>query len=107
MTKPRTKKEEAFGWESGRDLTQVKAELNELLSRQKHKLIIFIDNIAQIEDSEIKQIFQIVKSMGDYANTIYIQSIDKEHVIQAMDNIYGDGGEKYLEKIVQLPFNIP
>src|SRR6185312_5519202 len=107
LTKPRIAKEEAFGWESGRDLTQVKAELNELLAKQKHKIIIFIDNIARIEDDEIKQIFQIVKSMGDYINTIYILSIDKEHIVQAMNHVYGGGGAEYLEKVVQLPFEIP
>ncbi|HSW68725.1 MAG TPA: P-loop NTPase fold protein [Gammaproteobacteria bacterium] len=107
MIKPHATKEEAFGWESGRDLTHVKAELNEILSQQKHKIIIFIDNIAQIEDGEIKQIFQIVKSMGDYANTVYVLSMDKKHIIHAMNNIYGHGGVEYLEKIVQLPFNIP
>ncbi len=107
MTHSRKTKEEAFGWESGRDLTRVKAELNELLSKQKHKIIIFIDNIARIEDNEIKQIFQIVKSIGDYVNTVYVLAIDKEHVIHAMDHIYGDGGIEYLEKVVQLPFEIP
>ncbi len=108
ITKPRITKEEALGWESGRDLTQVKAELNELLSRQKHKIIIFIDNIARIEDHEIKQIFQIVKSMGDYVNTVYVLAMDKEYITQALNPIYGeDGGVAYLEKVVQLPFEIP
>ncbi|HSW94086.1 MAG TPA: P-loop NTPase fold protein [Gammaproteobacteria bacterium] len=105
--KSRKTQEENSGWESGRDLTEVKAELNALLGRQKHKIIIFIDNIARIEDNEIKQIFQIVKSMGDYVNTVYVLSIDKEHVIHAMDHVYGEGGVEYLEKVVQLPFEIP
>ncbi len=99
--------EDAFGWESGRDLTLVKAELNTLLAQQKHKIIIFIDNIARLEDGEIKQIFQIVKSIGDYVNTVYILALDKERVIHAMDNIFGDGGNHYLEKVVQLPFDVP
>jgi len=107
LSKPRLTKEEAFGWESGRDLTQVKQELNELLRKQKHKIIIFIDNIARIEDTEINQIFQIVKSMGDYINTVYVLTIDKEHIIQAMNRIHGSGGAEYLEKIVQLPFDVP
>ncbi|MEO8401855.1 MAG: P-loop NTPase fold protein [Gammaproteobacteria bacterium] len=107
LAKPRVTKEEAYGWESGRDLTQVKAELNTLLRKQKHKIIIFIDNISRIEDNEIKQIFQIVKSMGDYTNTVYVLAMDKPHVIRAMDNVYGSGGIHYLEKVVQLPFEIP
>lgn len=96
-----------YAWESGRDLTSVKAELNELLSRQKHKIIIFIDNVSRLEDKEIKLIFQIVKSMGDYANTIYLLSMDKKHVIAAMNRIFDKDGKELLEKIVQLPFEIP
>lgn len=101
------KKEDTFAWESGRDLTLVKAELNTLLQQQKHKIIIIIDNISRLYDDEIKQIFQIVKSMGDYANTAYLLAFDKERVIRAVNKIDGRGGEELIEKVVQLPFEVP
>jgi predicted KAP-like P-loop ATPase len=101
------KQEEEFGWESGRDLTLVKAELNELLRQEKHRIIIIIDNISRLYDDEIKQIFQIVKSMGDYAKTTYLLSFDKEYVISAINKIDGRGGTEFVEKIVQLPFEVP
>lgn len=94
------------GWESGRDLTQVKAELNDLLRQEKCRIIIIIDNINRLYDNEIKQIFQIVKSMGDYVNTSYLLAMDKQHVINAINKLDG-GGEEFLEKIVQMPFDIP
>lgn len=100
-------RESVYGWESGRDLTLVKAELNELLRNQKHKIIIVIDNISRLYDHEIKQIFQIVKSMGDYANTAYLLAFDKEYVINAIHKLDGGGGVEFIEKIVQLPFEIP
>jgi predicted KAP-like P-loop ATPase len=89
-----------YGWESGRDLTLVKAELNALLSQLKHKIIIIIDNISRLEPQEIKQMFQIIKSMGDYANTVYLLAIDKEQ-------IKNDYDMRLLEKVVQLPFDVP
>lgn len=95
------------GWESGRDLTQVKAELNDLLRQEKCRIIIIIDNINRLYDNEIKQIFQMVKSMGDYVNTSYLLAMDKQHVINAINNLDGGGGEDFLEKIVQMPFDIP
>ena len=101
------KHEEVYAWESGRDLTLIKAELNELLKNQKHKIIIIIDNISRLYDYEIKQIFQIVKSMGDYANTAYLLALDKEIIVHAINQIDGFGGEETIEKIVQLPFDIP
>ncbi|MBV9576047.1 MAG: hypothetical protein JO149_05445 [Gammaproteobacteria bacterium] len=99
--------DEIYAWESGRDLTLVKAELNQLLEQQQHKIIIIIDNISRLDSHEIKQIFQIVKSMGDYVNTVYLLSCDKEQVIRSINKIDGEGGDEYLEKIVQLPFAIP
>ncbi len=99
--------DETFGWESGRDLTAVKAELNELLKHQKRKIIIIIDNISRITPDEIKEMFQIVKSMGDYSNTRYLLSFDKQQVIEAINHVDGNGGEGFVEKIVQLPFEVP
>src|SRR5205085_5359575 len=46
------KTEEVYAWESGKDLTLIKAELNELLKMQKHKIIIIIDNISRLYDYE-------------------------------------------------------
>lgn len=100
-------REEVYAWESGRDLTLVKMELNELLRNQKHKIIIIIDNISRLYNDEIKQIFQIVKSMGDYANTVYLLAFDKPQIIRALDKVDGAGGKEFIEKVVQLPFNIP
>jgi predicted KAP-like P-loop ATPase len=100
---PFLSRDDNYAWESGKDLTQVKAELNELLVKQKYKIIIFIDNISRIESQEIKQIFQIVKSMGDYSNTIYVLSMDKNYVMHALE----ENSVEYLEKIVQLPFEVP
>lgn len=101
------KREDFYAWESGRDLTLVKAELNELLRQQNHKIVIMIDNISRLYDYEIKQIFQIVKSMGDYDNTTYLLAFDKEQVIRELNKIDGAGSAAYIEKIIQLPFDIP
>lgn len=98
---------ESYGWESGRDLTLVKAELNELLKNQGRKIIIIIDNISRLKPDEIKMIFQIVKSMGDYYNTTYLLSFDKTQVIDAINHLDGSGGEAFIEKVVQLPFEVP
>jgi len=33
--------------------------------------------------------FQIVKSMGDYANTTYVLALDKDQVVSAINRIEG------------------
>lgn len=101
------KKQEAYAWESGRDLTLVKAQLNALLSDQKHKIIIIIDNISRLFDYEIKKIFQIVKSMADFSNTAYLLSLNRELVVKSLNKIHDGSGEEYVEKVIQLPFEVP
>lgn len=105
--KSRFLNKKTYGWGSGRDLTSVKAELNALLAHQQHKIIIIIDNIINIDDSEIKQIFQIVKSMGDFSNTVYLLSMDKTLITNAIDRIFGNNGQAFLDKVIQLPFDVP
>jgi predicted KAP-like P-loop ATPase len=105
--KPHSIAGDTLGWESGRDLVQVKKSLNELLSRQKHKIIIMIDNIATLEAEEIKEIFQIVKSIGDFNNTIYVLALDKEPVAHALSQFLNHDGNAYLDKVIQMPFIIP
>jgi predicted KAP-like P-loop ATPase len=107
IKKPIQNKQEAYAWESGRDPIQVKAELNGYLRQLKHKIIIIIDNISRLTPPEINQILQLVKSMGDYANTVYLLSFNKEQVIQAIDTTRPGEGIEFVEKLVQLPFEVP
>lgn len=84
----------------------IKTELNNLLEKQKHKIIIVMDNISLIDAEEILQTFQLIKAIANYSNTVYILSLDKEQVIKSLDEAKHNGKE-LLDKIVQLSFEIP
>ncbi len=99
-------KQNLYGWKSGRYLADIKAELNQFMRQQPHKLIIMIDNISLLRPVEINQIFQIVKSMADFSNTFYLLAMDKTQVIRALDKMHGEEGHELLDKIVQLPFEL-
>lgn len=101
------------------DLDGIKKELDETLRTQNHKLIIFIDDIDRLNKTEIHQIFQLVKSLADFPKTIYILAFDKEIIINSLRNVQADDfkdsknnsnenlGLKYLEKVVQVIFEVP
>lgn len=82
------------------DFAQVKEKLNEFFRRQKHKIIVFVDNLSRIEPMEIKQVFQLIKAVADFANTVYVLALDDKQVMNIM-------GAESLEKVVQLPFYVP
>lgn len=89
------------------DLNVLRDELNELLQRQFHKIIVVIDDIDRLNNTEIRQIFQLVKSLGDFPNTIYLLAFDKDIVINALRKVQESPGEEYLEKVIQVPFEVP
>lgn len=89
------------------DLNAIRAELNELLRKQPHKIIVVIDDIDRLNNTEIRQIFQLIKSLGDFPNTIYLLAFDKNVVINALKKVQEGSGIEYLEKVVQIPFEIP
>ncbi len=101
------------------DLYEIKEELNDILKNQNHKIVIFIDDIDRLNKNEIRQIFQLVKLLADFPNTIYILAFDKKIVvnslknaqkdieIDSMSNIRDQDGLKYLEKIIQVIYEVP
>jgi len=89
------------------DLNAIRTELNELLAKQPHKIIVVIDDIDRLNNTEIRQIFQLIKSLGDFPNTIYLLAFDKNVVINALEKVQEGSGLEYLKKVVQIPFEIP
>jgi len=89
------------------DLNSIRCELNTLLSEQPQKIVIVIDDIDRLNDVEIRQIFQLVKSLADFPNTIYLLAFDKNVVINALMKVHEGSGQEYLEKVVQIPFEVP
>lgn len=88
------------------DLPAIKAEINYLLQLETRHLIIIIDNIARLTSQETQKIFQIIKSMANYANSTYLVALDKDKLVKEINDT-NDNGEAWLEKMIQLPFYVP
>ena len=89
------------------DLQKAKKEISAQLSKIKCKILIFIDDIDRLNKVEIRQIFQAVKSLGDFPNTVYVLMFDKEIVVESLVDVQSRSGEDYLKKIVQIPIPMP
>lgn len=90
------------------DLEGIRKDLDNSLSKQKHKIIIVIDDIDRLNGLEIRQIFQLVKLLANFPNTIYILEFDKKVVSKSLENdVSDDYSLQYLEKIVQVIFEVP
>lgn len=91
-----------------KSLESLKTELNELLTKNNRKIIIVIEDIDRLNNSEIRQMFQLVKLLANFSNTVYIMEFDKNIVIKALEeDISENYSFQYIEKIVQVIFDVP
>ncbi|EHU1054062.1 hypothetical protein KY295_000259 [Campylobacter lari] len=88
-------------------LDEIKNKINTALLNIDTKIIIVIDDLDRLADTDIREIFQLVRSIADFKNTMYILAYDNEIVTKALDKIQKDKGERYIEKIVQVPIVLP
>lgn len=88
-------------------LYEAKEKLCEALEDFNHKIIVFIDDIDRLTTPQIKDIFQLVKQVGDFPNIIYVLTMDREIVCNALSEYHNIDGDEYLKKIVQVSFEVP
>jgi predicted KAP-like P-loop ATPase len=90
-----------------KDVEKLKIEISALLRSQRRRILIMIDDIDRLTSEEIRQVFRAVKSVGDFPNVTYLLAFDKQVVVRSLGELQGGSGEDYLEKIVQVPFELP
>ena len=90
-----------------KDLYSTKIKLEDALLEVNQKIIILIDDIDRLTNSQIRDIFQLVKQVGDLPNITYMLAMDRDVVKRALSEVHNYDGNEYLEKIIQIPFEIP
>lgn len=93
------------------DVETLKERIEELLKKNKKKIVIFIDDIDRLDKNEIHSVFRLVKLTGNFPYTTYVLSFDNNMVALALGERFGGGdrsaGEQFLEKIIQVPLTLP
>lgn len=89
------------------DLDETRIILEKALIEANKKIIIIIDDIDRLTNSQIRDVFQLVKQVADFPNVIYVLAMDREVVCSALTEVHNIDGNEYLEKIIQVPFELP
>lgn len=89
------------------NLQESKDKIQKLLLEFKRKIIVVIDDMDRLSKDEIISVFRLVKSLADFPYMIYLLAFDYPVVVGALDEVQCGNGEKYLEKIIQVPFELP
>jgi energy-coupling factor transporter ATP-binding protein EcfA2 len=87
-------------------ITQQRHKLSVALAELTVPVVITIDDIDRLESSEIRDIFKLVRLTANFPNVVYMLAFDRSRVEAALSES-GFDGRAYLEKIVQLPVDVP
>ena len=81
-------------------------KVEDALSKRDKPIIVVLDDVDRLSVSEIRDVFKLVRLTASFPNLIYIVVCDRFRVEQALSE-QGLPGRDYLEKILQLPFDLP
>ena len=90
-----------------KSLSSTKEAIEKHLSKIDKKILIVIDDIDRLNSTEIRQIFQMIKVLGNFPNTIYLSVMERDVVVDALSEVQKGDGSDYLEKIIHVPFEVP
>ena len=78
----------------------------EALEKSNRRLLIVIDDIDRLTPEEALVIFRLIKSVGRLPNVIYLLAYDRIVIEKVVEERYPSEGVHYLEKIVQVGFDL-
>jgi predicted KAP-like P-loop ATPase len=93
-------------------LAELRRKFIKELDRASVPIVVLIDELDRVEDSEIRTVAQLVRAVADFPGISYVLAYDHDRVVQALDVGATTGKEterglRYLEKNVQLPIPLP
>jgi predicted KAP-like P-loop ATPase len=90
-----------------KSLREMKDELIGDLAQLRRPLLVIVDDADRLTPQELQQLFQLVKVNADFPNVIYLLILDRDVAANHLNKALSVNGYDYLDKIVQVPFNIP
>ena len=82
-------------------------ELSDTLKQGPKRYLVIIDDIDRLSPDEAMLIFRLVKSVGGLPNVMYLLAYDRQIAEKIVAERYPSEGPHYLEKIVQVSFELP
>lgn len=93
------------------------AEAGDVLAKRKQVLnkkmgaggrwIVVVDNLDRLPEARIQLVFQLIGSVLDLQNTLFLLCFDRKVVTKALDGISCGEGERYLDKVCPVCVELP
>lgn len=92
---------------SEKTIEQMRADISERLAKLDENIVVIIDDVDRLPQEDIRAIFKLVNLTASFPRMTYLLSYDAGVVRKALSDIQGISGADYLEKIVQVPIDLP
>jgi predicted KAP-like P-loop ATPase len=98
---------ESSGKATRNSLSDLKREVADELKQLSQPILVVLDDVDRLAQDEIRLLFQLIKANADFPNLVYLVLAQRESVVEALEAIAPGRGDAFLEKIVQVGFNVP
>lgn len=90
-----------------KDVPAVKAKIATGLRKAGVRVLVLVDDIDRLDNAEVRQLFTVIKALADFPYVTYLLAFDHEVAAKAIQAESHLPGDRYLEKIIQVPFHLP
>ncbi len=89
------------------DVPALKAKISEALRKARVRVLVIVDDIDRLDDAQVRQLFTVIKALADFPYVTYLLAFDHAVASKAIEAESHLPGNRYLEKIIQVPFHLP
>lgn len=99
------------------DLNNLFDEMGAQLDKKGKTAVVLVDDLDRCSPADIAQIIGVLNTLMEKRRFIFILALDRSYLVQAVTQAYalqdGSGnasmafGERFLEKIIQVPLHVP
>ena len=93
-------------WTKPPSLHDKRDHLSAALAASDSRVIVLIDDIDRLEARETREIMRLVRLTSDLPNVVFLLAFDRRHVARSLGENEIEG-RQYLEKIVQVSYDLP
>jgi predicted KAP-like P-loop ATPase len=97
---------EATGKEKEQSLSDIRQELTSLLSKRSSSLIVVMDDLDRLTSAQLRMVFQLIKANLEFPKVVFLLLFQRD-LVEGKLTDGKQSGRDYLEKIIQVPFDIP
>lgn len=88
--------------------SELKQEIGRKIQYLNIGFVVILDDLDRLEPEQAVEVIRLVRSVADFPRVAYLMCYDREVLAQALrTGLKVEDGDLFLQKIVQLTFNIP